>query len=101
MKTRAKLSFHLILTLAAMLMMAQTAWAECDYYVYYTYGSKNYYLEQGDQVVNVSTVLQQLQLYGVCTDVQTFDNSCVAVTAIDNDWTLQVKKVFETKVIET
>ena len=27
MKTRVKLSFHLILTLAAMLMMAQTAWA--------------------------------------------------------------------------
>ena len=99
MKTRVKLSFHLILTLVAMLTMAQTAWAECDYYVYYTYGSKNYYLEQGDQVVNVSTVLQQLQLYGVCTDVQTFDNSCVAVTAIDNDWTLQVKKAFETKVI--
>ena len=85
MKTRVKLSFHLILTLVAMLTMAQTAWAECDYYVYYTYGSKNYYLEQGDQVVNVST--------------QTFDNSCVAVTAIDNDWTLQVKKAFETKVI--
>ena len=99
MTKRVKLSFNFILTLVAMLTMAQTAWAECDYYVYYTYGSKNYYLEQGDQVVNVSTVLQQLQLYGVCTDVQTFDNSCVAVTAIDNDWTLQVKKVFETKVI--
>ena len=99
MTKRVKLSFNFILTLVAMLTMAQTAWAECDYYVYYTYGSKNYYLEQGDQVVNVSTVLQQLQLYGVCTDVQTFDNSCVAVTAIDNDWTLQVKKVFETKTI--
>ena len=99
MTKRVKLSFNFILTLVAMLTMAQTAWAECDYYVYYTYGSKNYYLEQGDQVVNVSTVLQQLQLYGVCTDVQTFDNSCVAVTSIDNDWTLQVKKAFETKTI--
>ena len=94
-----KRTFNFILTLVMMLTMTQTAWAECDYFVYYTYGSKNYYLEQGDQVVNVSTVLQRLQLYGVCTDVQTFDNSCVAVTAIDNDWTLQVKKVFETKVI--
>ena len=27
MKTRVRLSFHLILTLAAMLTMAQTAWA--------------------------------------------------------------------------
>ena len=96
---RVKLSFNFILTLVAMLTMAQTAWAECDYYVYYTYGSKNYYLEQGDQVVNVSTVLQHLELIGVCTDVQTFDNSCVAVTVVQNDWTLQVKKAFETKTI--
>lgn len=96
---KTKRTINLILTLVLWLMAGQTAWAECDYYVYYTYGSKNYYLEQGDQVVNVSTVLQQLQLYGVCTDVQTFDNSCVAVTAIDNDWTLQVKKAFETKII--
>ncbi len=99
MTKRVKLLFNFILTLVAMLTMAQTAWAECDYYVYYTYGSKEYYLSQGDQVVNVSTVLQQLELYGVCTDVQTFDNSCVAVTSIDNDWTLQVKKAFETKTI--
>ena len=28
MKTKVKLSFHLILTLVAMLTMAQTAWAE-------------------------------------------------------------------------
>lgn len=96
---KTKRTINLILTLVLWLMAGQTAWAECDYYVYYTYGSKNYYLEQGDQVVNVSTVLQQLQLYGVCTDVQTFDNSCVTVTAVQNDWTLQVKKAFETKTI--
>ena len=34
MKTRVKLSFHLILTLAAMLMMAQTAWADDEAPVY-------------------------------------------------------------------
>ena len=96
---RVKLSFNFILTLVAMLTMAQTAWAECDYAVYYTYGSKNYYLEQGDQVVNVSTVLQQLELYGVCTDVQTFDDSFVTVTAVQNDWTLQVKKAFDSRNI--
>ena len=96
---RVKLSFNFILTLVAMLTMAQTTWAECDYAVYYTYGSKNYYLEQGDQVVNVSTVLQQLQLYGVCTDVQTFDDSFVTVTAVQNDWTLQVKKAFDSRNI--
>ena len=99
MTKRVKLSFNFILTLVAMLTMAQTAWAECDYAVYYTYGSKNYYLEQGDQVVNVSTVLQHLELYGVCTDVQTFDDSFVTVTAVQNDWTLQVKKAFDSRNI--
>ena len=96
---RIKRKFNLILTLVAMLTMAQTAWAECDYAVYYTYGSKNYYLEQGDQVVNVSTVLQHLELYGVCTDVQTFNDSFVTVTAVQNDWTLQVKKAFDSRNI--
>ena len=96
---RIKRKFNLILTLVAMLTMAQTAWAECDYFVYYTYGAKEYYLAQGDEVVNASTILQHLELYGVCTDVQTFDNSCVTVTAVQNDWTLQVKKAFETKTI--
>ena len=99
MTKRVKLSFNIILTLVVMLTMAQTAWAECDYAVYYTYGSKNYYLEQGDQVVTVSTVLQQLELYGVCTDVQTFDDSFVTVTAVQNDWTLQVKKAFDSRNI--
>ena len=94
-----KRRFNLIFTLALWLMAGQTAWADCDYFVYYTYGAKEYYLDQGDQIVNVSTVLQHLELYGVCTDVQTFDNSCVTVTAIQNDWTLQVKKAFETKTI--
>ena len=55
------------------LLSTMTAWAECDYAVYYTYGAKEYYLAQGDDVVNVSTILQHLELYGVCTDVQTFD----------------------------
>ena len=89
----------IITILFALVTMVQTAWADCDYFVYYTYGAKEYYLDQGDQIVNVSTVLQHLELYGVCTDVQTFDNSCVTVTAIQNDWTLQVKKAFETKTI--
>ena len=53
---KTKRTINLILTLVLWLMAGQTAWAECDYYVYYTYGSKNYYLEQGDQVVNVSTM---------------------------------------------
>ena len=35
MKTRVKLSFHLILTLAAMLTMAQTAWATDDVTITY------------------------------------------------------------------
>ena len=96
---RIKRKFNLILTLALWLTMVQTAWAECDYFVYYTYGAKEYYLAQGDEVVNASTILQHLELYGVCTDVQTFDNSCVTVTAVQNDWTLQVKKAFETKTI--
>ena len=34
MKTKVKLSFHLILTLAAMLTMAQTAWADDEAPVY-------------------------------------------------------------------
>ena len=96
---KTKRTINLILTLVLWLMAGQTAWAECDYYVYYTYGSKNYYLEQGDQVVNVSTVLQHLELYGVCTDVQTFDDSFVTVTAVQNDWTLQVKKAFDSRNI--
>ncbi|MBR3111691.1 MAG: hypothetical protein IKH35_10980 [Prevotella sp.] len=96
---KTKRTFNFILTLVLLLMTAQTAWAECDYAVYYTYGSKNYYLEQGDQVVTVSTVLQQLELYGVCTDVQTFDDSFVTVTAVQNDWTLQVKKAFDSRNI--
>ena len=81
------------------LLSTMTAWAECDYAVYYTYGAKEYYLAQGDQVVNVSTVLQHLELYGVCTDVQTFDDSFVTVTAVQNDWTLQVKKAFDSRNI--
>ena len=96
---KTKRTFNFILTLVLLLMTAQTAWAECDYFVYYTYGAKEYYLAQGDEVVNASTILQHLELYGVCTDVQTFDNSCVTVTAVQNDWTLQVKKAFETKTI--
>ena len=83
-----------LMMVMALWMTCNTAFADCDYHVIYTYGSKEYQVDPGDTVTKVSDVLQALELPGVVTSVTSFDNNSLSVTAVENDWSLQALSSF-------